>query len=131
MDDAHDPSRRPSGPSRPGGAIAAALAYEPERDAAPRVVAAGRGAIAEQILNVAFANGVRVREDPDLAQLLAAIDIDAEIPVEAFAAVAEILAYVYRANGRAGAGAKEPDAAPAGDVRGDAPPLAGFTGPTE
>jgi flagellar biosynthesis protein len=62
-------------------------------------LAGGRGAIAEQILNIAFAQGVRVREDADLAQLLAAVDIDSEIPVEAFAAVAEILVYVWRANG--------------------------------
>ena len=70
------------------------------------IVASGRsdrhvGAIAEQILNIAFAQGVRVREDADLAQLLAAVDVDSEIPVEAFAAVAEILVYVWRANGAA------------------------------
>ena len=40
-----------------------------------------------------------MREDADLAQLLATIDMEEEIPVEAFAAVAEILIYLYRANG--------------------------------
>ena len=80
-------------------AIAVALAYEPTRDRAPKVVAGGRGAIAEQILQVAFANDVKVREDADLAQLLSAVDIDSGIPVAAFAAVAEILVYIYRANG--------------------------------
>ncbi len=79
--------------------VAVALQYEPEKDDAPRVVAGGRGSIAEQILEIAFAQGVKVREDPDLAELLSAIDIESEIPVEAFAAVAEILIYVYRANG--------------------------------
>lgn len=64
----------------------------------PRIVAGGRGRIAEQILQIAFANGVRVREDSDLAQLLTSIDINSEIPVEAFATVAEILNYVYQAN---------------------------------
>ena len=39
-----------------------------------------------------------MREDADLAEMLSAIDIDSEIPIEAFAAVAEILVYVYRAN---------------------------------
>lgn len=78
---------------------AVALAREPECTARPRVVAAGRGAVAEQILQVAFANDVRVREDADLVEVLSAVDIDAEIPIEAMAAVAEILAYVYRANG--------------------------------
>lgn len=66
---------------------------------APRVVAAGRGTVAEQILALAFANGVKVREDADLAELLSAVDLDSEIPLEAFTAVAEILSYVYRANG--------------------------------
>lgn len=78
---------------------AVALAHEPERDARPRVVASGRGAVAEQILQVAFANQVKVREDADLVEVLSAVDVDAEIPLEAMAAVAEILAYVYRANG--------------------------------
>ena len=55
--------------------------------------------MAEQILQVAFDRGIKVREDADLAEMLSAIDIDSEIPVEAFAAVAEILTYVYRANG--------------------------------
>jgi len=67
---------------------------------APRVVATGRGSVAEQILEIAFAKGVPVREDPDLVELLAAVEVDAEIPVDAIAAVAEILSYIYRANGR-------------------------------
>jgi flagellar biosynthesis protein len=79
--------------------VAVALSYEPGRDNAPRVVASGSGALAEQILAIAFANGVKVREDADLAEILAAIEVDFEIPVEVFAAVAEILVYVYRANG--------------------------------
>jgi flagellar biosynthesis protein len=79
--------------------IAVALEYEPEGDDAPVVVASGRGTLAEQILQIAFANGIKVREDASLAELLSLIDIDTEIPVEAFAAVAEILIYVYRANG--------------------------------
>lgn len=79
--------------------IAVALGYEPEVDRVPRVLAGGRGSIAEQILEIAFANGVKVREDADLAELLSSIDLESDIPAEAFAAVAEILIYVYRANG--------------------------------
>lgn len=78
--------------------VAVALEYDPTVDGAPRVVAGGRGRIAEQILEIAFATGIKVREDADLAELLSAIDLDSEIPLEAFAAVAEILVYVYRAN---------------------------------
>lgn len=79
-------------------AISVAL-KEDTRGRAPRVIAAGRGTVAEQILALAFANGVKVREDADLAELLSAVDLDSEIPLEAFTAVAEILSYVYRANG--------------------------------
>ncbi len=80
--------------------VAAALTYDPTRPGVPRVSAAGRGPIAEQILALARANDVPVHEDPDLAGLLAVVEIDCDIPVEALVAVAEILAYVYRANGR-------------------------------
>ena len=79
--------------------LAVALQYEPDSEFAPKVVAGGRGAVAEQILQVAFAAGVKVRTDADLAEMLSTIDIESEIPIEAFAAVAEILAYVYRLNG--------------------------------
>jgi flagellar biosynthesis protein len=80
--------------------IAVALQYELGGPELPRVTASGRGAIAERILELAFASGVKVREDADLAEILAAIDLDTEIPAEALIAVAEILSYVYRANGK-------------------------------
>ncbi len=94
--------RPPASPSEkaPPPAVAVALSEAPD-DAAPTVLATGRGALAEQILNIAFANGVKVRQDADLVQILGAIDVDSPIPTEAYAAVAEILSYVYRANGRA------------------------------
>lgn len=99
------PSDNIKAPPPRARAVAAALA-ESEDGKAPRVVASGRGTIAEQILALAFANGVKVREDADLAELLSAVELDSEIPLEAFTAVAEILGYLYRANGdpRAGAG---------------------------
>lgn len=79
------------------------------RPKTPRVVATGRGPVAEQILAIAFEKGVPVREDSDLAQILAAVELDAEIPIDALAAVAEILSYVYRAN-RTWAGERSEDA---------------------
>jgi flagellar biosynthesis protein len=73
-------------------AVAVALSYVSEGyKGAPKVVASGRGWFAEKILEIAFANDVKVREDPDLAEMLAAVDLDSEIPVEAFIAVTEIL----------------------------------------
>lgn len=66
----------------------------------PQVVAAGRGTIAEKILQLAFENNIRVKEDAPLAEMLAAVELDSPIPSEAFMAIAEILYYVYRANGQ-------------------------------
>ena len=65
----------------------------------PRISAAGRGKIAEQILQIAFENDIKVREDSALAEMLASVELDSPVPTEAFMAVAEILSYVYRANG--------------------------------
>jgi flagellar biosynthesis protein len=79
-------------------AVAVALRYNRAEGDAPRVVASGRGAVAERILALAFEHGVKVREDADLAELLAAVEIGNQIPLAAFAAVAEILVYIYRAN---------------------------------
>ncbi len=70
-------------------------------DGMPVVSASGRGLLAEQILALAYEHGIKVREDSDLATLLSAVDVDSPIPLEAFAAVAEILTYMYRANGAA------------------------------
>jgi flagellar biosynthesis protein len=79
-------------------AVAVALRYNRAETDAPRVVASGRGVIAERILALAFEHGIKVREDADLAELLAAVEIGNQIPIAAFAAVAEILVYIYRAN---------------------------------
>ena len=76
-----------------------AVGYEPEKEDRPKVLASGQGSVAEQILEIAFAQGIRVREDAELAEILGVLDENSEIPLAAFAAVAEILAYVYRANG--------------------------------
>ena len=87
---------------------AVALQYDRQQDKVPRVVASGRGAIAERILELAFAHGVKVREDADLAEILMAVDVGQQIPLAAFAAVAEILFYIYRANERQAAAGNAP-----------------------
>jgi len=79
--------------------VAIALSHDIGSDKAPTVIAKGYGEVAEQILKLAFQNDVKVRTDPDLAQILQVVEVDCEIPVQAFAAVAEILTYVYRVNG--------------------------------
>ena len=79
---------------------AVSLKEQENKRRAPLITAAGRGTMAEKILELAFENGIKVREDSDLADMLAKIEIDSPIPSEAFLAVAEILSYVYRANGQ-------------------------------
>ena len=64
----------------------------------PNVVASGYGKTAEKILQLAYEAGVKVRQDGDLAQVLAAVEIDSPIPISCFEAVAEILNYLYKLN---------------------------------
>jgi flagellar biosynthesis protein len=78
--------------------IAIAIEQSGGKNSVPKVIAGGRGDIARQILEIAFQNGIKVREDADLAELLSAVDVESEIPLDAFAAVAEILTYVYQIN---------------------------------
>ncbi len=77
---------------------AVALRYDHEKEESPRVVAKGKGHIAHQIRNIAEEYGIPIRHDDDLVELLAQVDIDREIPQELYAAVAEILSWIYRAN---------------------------------
>lgn len=74
---------------------AVALAYH-TGEAAPRVVAKGRGILAEAIIARAREYGVYVHESPELVSLLMQIDLEEHIPPELYAAVAELLAWLYR-----------------------------------
>ncbi|MBS1198569.1 MAG: putative flagellar biosynthetic protein [Proteobacteria bacterium] len=74
---------------------AIALAYS-QTDAAPRVVAKGRGLIAEQIIAKARESGVYVHESPEMVALLTQVDIDEHIPAQLYMAVAELLAWLYQ-----------------------------------
>lgn len=83
-------------PPRPDAAPqAVALVYDPD-DGAPRVLAKGRGLLAEEIIARAQAAGVFVHESPELVSLLMQVDMDARIPPELYIAVAELLAWLYR-----------------------------------
>ncbi len=84
--------------TEPNGAAAGAavaLAYA-EGQVAPRVVAKGRGLIAEAIINQARAHGIYVHESPELVSLLMQVDMDQHIPPELYRAVAELLAWLYK-----------------------------------
>lgn len=77
---------------------AVALGYDRGSEGAPRVVAKGSGYVADRILALAREHGVEVYEDADLVEVLAALDVNVEIPESMYRAVAEILAFVYRLN---------------------------------
>jgi flagellar biosynthesis protein len=74
---------------------AVALAYR-ATDRAPRVVAKGRGLVADEIIQRAREAGVFVHDSPELVALLMQVDIDARIPPQLYVAVAELLAWLYR-----------------------------------
>jgi flagellar biosynthesis protein len=78
--------------------LAAAIKYDNHRDNAPRVSARGRGSLAEKIIEIAEENGIPIKNDPDLVQILSKLKVDSEIPTELYRAVAEILAFVYSLN---------------------------------
>lgn len=91
----------PYGPIKQAGVRPVAVAVQGDQknpELPAKIIAAGRGKVAEQILEMAFAKGLKVREDADLAELLAKLELDTPIPSEAVVAVAEILAKVYEAN---------------------------------
>lgn len=78
----------------PARAQAVALAYG-SNDAAPRVVAKGQGMVAEEIIRRAREAGVFVHESKEMVALLMGLDLDQRIPPELYAAVAELLAWIY------------------------------------
>ncbi len=84
--------------ARENGQLASALRYDPKRDRAPKVVAAGRGELARRIIRTAEKTGVPIVSDGDLVEILAKMPLDAEIPEELYQAVSEILVFVYRLN---------------------------------
>ncbi|MDR3077157.1 MAG: EscU/YscU/HrcU family type III secretion system export apparatus switch protein [Planctomycetota bacterium] len=90
------PERKP--PSK--RQLAVALRYHEDREAAPRVLAKGRGRVAERIVEIARERGIPIRDDPDLVEALAKLDTGSLIPSELYPAVAEVLAFVYRQSQR-------------------------------
>lgn len=79
---------------------AVAIKYNRDKDRAPRLLAKGRDAIAERIIEVAKENNVPIYPDKDLVQVLETLDIDFEIPPELYRAVAEVLVFIYTINGK-------------------------------
>ena len=79
---------------------AVALRYDGDKDAAPQVVASGKGLVAEKLVELARAHEVPVHEDKALSAALGVIEVGQHIPPEMYRAVAEVLAFVYRLHGK-------------------------------
>jgi flagellar biosynthesis protein len=74
---------------------AAALRYSPSEDAAPVLVARGRGELAARIIEKAREAGIPCKVEPELLELLLGLDIGERVPEELFTIVAEIFAWLY------------------------------------
>ncbi len=77
---------------------AVALEYKEKLDAAPKIVASGRGVIAEKIIELAKENNIPLHSDADLVEILSVLEIDSTIPVEVYSVVAEIFTHIYEQN---------------------------------
>lgn len=77
-------------------ALAVALQYEKGSRDAPRVVAKGRGLVADRIVALAEENGVVIEANPVLAEALSGVELDDTIPLELYEAVAVVIGYVLR-----------------------------------
>jgi Uncharacterized homolog of the cytoplasmic domain of flagellar protein FhlB len=75
---------------------AAALSYDKEKDIAPRVVASGRGEIAQKIMDIARENNIPLMQDENTVDTLCSIPLGSEIPEVLYQVIAEIYAYIMR-----------------------------------
>lgn len=81
---------------------AVALSYEATKNDVPKVIAKGKGIVADNILEKAKENNIPIQEDPTLIELLSKLNINDSIPEELYQAVAEVFAFVYRTDKEVG-----------------------------
>ncbi|MDR1070234.1 MAG: EscU/YscU/HrcU family type III secretion system export apparatus switch protein [Gracilibacteraceae bacterium] len=77
--------------------MAIALKYNPDKDNAPVVVAAGSGFLAQKIIEIANKNNVPVYQDNSAASMLSAFDVGMEVPPELYQVIADIYVYILKA----------------------------------
>ncbi|MDW0115749.1 EscU/YscU/HrcU family type III secretion system export apparatus switch protein [Sporosarcina thermotolerans] len=75
------------------GAIA--LSYDPNVEEAPKIIAKGKGMIAQNIIEKAKEHDIPIQEDATLVALLGQLDVNETIPEQLYQAVAEVFAYIY------------------------------------
>ncbi len=79
--------------------VAISIQYN-AKESAPKVTAKGYGYIAEEILQIAQQHEIPIKQDAELTQLLAQVEIDEEIPQVLYEAVAQILVFAYQLSGK-------------------------------
>ena len=82
--------------------VAVALRYDSNADSAPRIIAKGKGAVAERIKQEASENDIKIVVQPSVVQALFRLKLNEEIPKELYIAVARVLAYIYEQRGLSG-----------------------------
>ncbi len=82
--------------------VATAIQYDQQKDRAPKVVAKGKGLIAEKIIEKALENDITVYQDEKLSQQLYNLSLGDEIPAELYHVIAEVLIFIAKADQEAG-----------------------------
>ena len=75
---------------------AVALKYDREKNNAPKVVASGKGEVANRIVKLAKEHDIFIKKDADLVELLSKIELNKEIPPMLYKAVAEVFSFIYK-----------------------------------
>ncbi|WP_419095573.1 EscU/YscU/HrcU family type III secretion system export apparatus switch protein [Alkalihalobacterium alkalicellulosilyticum] len=75
---------------------AVALQYNQGKEDAPKVIAKGKGIVADEIIALAEKHNLPIQEDRSLVELLAKLEINETIPTELYSVVAEVFAFVYQ-----------------------------------
>ncbi|WP_234969313.1 EscU/YscU/HrcU family type III secretion system export apparatus switch protein [Bacillus massilinigeriensis] len=81
---------------------AVALGYTPGTEDAPKILASGKALVADNIIETAKKNHIPIKKDSSLVELLSQLNINENIPEELYEAVAEVFAFIYRLDRRAG-----------------------------
>lgn len=81
---------------------AVALGYNAGSMDAPKVMAKGKGLLAEQIIEKAKDHDIPIQEDPSLVEVLSQLELNERIPEELYQAVAEVFSFVYHLDKQAG-----------------------------
>jgi len=74
---------------------AVALKYDAQKSSAPKVTAKGEGFTAQTIIKIAQENGIPIKKDEDLVEMLSKLDIDKEVPEQMYKAIAEVFSFIY------------------------------------